>query len=246
MASLLSSLKTDDSIQQEQDRLGGGSFVLESGVYNCTINHAYLQESKGGAIGLVLSLNTEDGREIRQNLWMTSGAVKGRLNYYVNQKGDKQYLPGFLLADSLALLSAGKSIAECEEETKMVKSWNPEVKAEVPTQVQMLMDLVGKEITVGLHKVKSYKQVQLSDGTYGDSDEERETNEIDKFFRTRDGKTTAEIRAGSEEAKFINDWKSKWEGVTKDLTMKKTGGAIKSPVKVQPATNTRPTASLFN
>lgn len=245
MSNLLSSLKTDDSIQNEQDRLGGGSYILESGVYNCKINHAYIQTAGSGALGLNLSLQTENGQEIRQVFWMTSGDAKGRLNYFVNQKGEKQYLPGFTLAESLSLLSVGKPISELETENKLVKAWDSTAKAEVPTQVPMLMDLLGQEITVGLVKVKSFKQTRLDDGHYVETDEERETNEIEKFFRASDGKTTAEIRAKSDEAQFIHKWKEKWEGQVKDLTQRKGNTPVaKATPTAKP--QAKPSASLFN
>ena len=53
-------LKTDESIQEDGDRRGGGQGPLDSGLYHYTINMAYQTESQGGALGVVLHLGTED------------------------------------------------------------------------------------------------------------------------------------------------------------------------------------------
>lgn len=65
--SLLKALVSDESIAQEKDSLGGNG-PLESGLYPMTIAMAHINKATGGALGLVLSLKTEDKREVRQTL----------------------------------------------------------------------------------------------------------------------------------------------------------------------------------
>ena len=112
--SLLANLTTSTDIEDEKDVVGGGYSPLESGLYPATIRLAYLEKSSGGALSLVLNLETDAKREIRQTLWMTSGNAKGNLNYFVNKDGEKQYLPGFTHANALTLLTIGKEISQLE------------------------------------------------------------------------------------------------------------------------------------
>ena len=247
--SLLQNLKSDASIATEKDSVGTGG-VLESGAYKAKIALAYLTKSGGGAIGLVLSAKTEQGRDIRSTLWMTSGTAKGCLNYFTDKNGEKQYLPGFNLANSLALLTVGKEISELDTEQKVVKVYNAEAKADVPTKVDMLVELLDQEILIGLIKqVVDKTKKNETTGEYEPTGETREENEIDKFFRARDRMTTAEIRGQAEEASFIDVWTAKWEGHTKDKAKgAAAGGTAGAPKKAgAPAAGAskKPTTSLF-
>lgn len=238
--SLLSNLSTSNDIADEKDSVGG-SRVRESGLYPMNISLAYLTKSNGGALALNLHLKDADG-EVRQQLWVTSGDAKGNKNYY-EKDGVKNYLPGFNMANSLALLTVGKEISTLDTEDKVVNLYSFDAKAEVPTKVPMLMDLVGKEILVGLIKQTVDKNVKNDAGEYVASGETRDENEVDKFFRASDRKTTAEIRAQAEEAVFVNTWSEKWKGQTKDKSTK-TAGTAGAPKAATPAAG-KPTQSLF-
>ena len=251
--SMFANLTSDASIANEKDSVGGGSKILESGIYNCTVAMAHGTQSAGGAMGLVLTLKTEAGQEVKQTLWMTSGTAKGCKNFYEGKDGQKQYLPGFIAANSLCLLTVGKEISEVDTETKVINLYSPEAKAEVPTKVEVLMDLLGKEITVGIIKqVVDKTKRNDATGMYEPTGETREENEIDKLFRTRDGMTTAEIRAQADKAVFIDTWATKWTGVTKEKAKgagavagtagvpKMAGGALAAAAAAK-----KPTTSLF-
>lgn len=243
--SLLANLTTDDSIATEKDSLGTGG-PLESGLYNATISLAYLTKAASEALGLVLHLKTDTGRELRQTLWMTSGKEKGCKNYY-EKDGQKHYLPGFNHANGLALLTVGKEISELAPEEKVVNVYNRDVKAEVPTKVQMLTELLGKEIIVGVIKQTVDKTVKTDNG-YVPTGETRDENDIDKLFRARDRMTVAEIRGQVEEATFADAWAKKWTGVTK-MRAKGVAGNVGAPrangAAGAPATAKKPTTSLF-
>ncbi len=250
--SMFATLASDNTIANEKDSVGGGPKILESGLYNCTISMAHATQSGGGAMGLVLTLKTEAGQEVRQTLWMTSGTAKGQKNYY-EKDGQKNYLPGFLHANSLCLLTVGKEISQMDTETKVINLYSSEAKAEVPTKVEVLMDLLGQEITVGIIKqVVDKTKKNAATGAYEPTGETREENEIDKLFRTRDRMTTAEIRAKAEKAVFIDTWATKWTGVTKEKAKgagaaggtagvpKMAGGAMAATAAAK-----KPTTSLF-
>ena len=240
--SLLANLTTTEDIATEKDSVGG-SRVRESGLYPMTVAMAYLGKSSGGALSLNLTLKDGNG-EVKQTFWMTSGTAKGCKNYYEDKQGAKQYLPGFLHANALALLTVGKEISQLDTETKVVNVYSPEAKAEVPTKVEVIMDLLGQEVLLGLIKQTVDKNIKDGEGNYVPSGETREENEVDKIFRAKDRMTTAEIRAQAPEATFVNIWDQKWTGKTKDKSTK-TSGTAGAPRPAAAAGNSRPTTSLF-
>jgi len=247
--SLLKNLTTDDSIKNEKDTVGGFG-PLDSNVYRATISLAFLQKAASEALALVIHAKTEDGREVRQSLWMTSGKDKGCKNFY-EKDGVKNYLPGFLIANSLALLGAGKEISELDTEEKTVKLYSSEAKAEIPTKVNVVTDLLGKEVLLGVVKQLVDKTAKNENtGVYEPTGETRYENEIDKVFRARDGMTTAEIRAGAETAAFLETWKGKWIGQERNKAKGVAGvaGAPKAASGTAAAAaggSKKPTTSLF-
>ena len=242
--SLLKNLATDSSIAEEKDSIGSGGPV-ESGLYMAKIALAYITKAASGAIGLVLNAKTETGREIRQTLWMTSGTAKGGTNFYTDKNGEKHYLPGFNLANSLALLTVGKEISELDTEPKVVSIYSSEAKSEVPTKVDMVMDLLGKDILIGVIKQTVDKTQKNDAGVYVPTGETREENEIDKLFRARDRMTTAEIRAQAEEAAFAATWEAKWAGKTRDKASKSANAGVAGAPKGAAPAAKKPASSLF-
>lgn len=250
--SLLNNLTTSDDIQGEKDVVGGGFSPLDTAIYKSTVTLAYLQKSAGGALGLNLHLTTDAGREVRQTLWMASGDAKGNKNFFIDKNGDKQYLPGFNLANSLCMLTVGVEIAQMETEKKTVSLYSPEAKAEVPTSVDMLMDLLGKEVYVAIFKQIEDKSVKGEDGKYHPTGETIEKNEIDKFFCALDGhdkKTVMEIQGKAEEAVFYNTWDQKWTGQVRDRSKGTSGTAgapgAGTPMAAAAQAASKPATSLF-
>lgn len=239
--SLLKTIKSDNTIENEKDSVGGGG-VLESGLYPFKILSAYVTKAASEAIGIVLNFENADKKRLRQTVYITSGKAKGGTNYYTDKQGEKQYLPGYLMANSLALLTVGKEINELDTEDKVIPVYNSEAKKEIPTKVDMIMDLVGQEVLLGVLKQKVDKTAKDGSGAYVPTGETREENEIDKIFRASDRMTTAEIRANAEVATFADTWATKWTGVTKDKSSK-TGGTAGMP-KLGSGTP-KPATSLF-
>lgn len=244
---LLANLSTDQSIAEEKDVIGGGSRVLESDVYPFTVQHAYISKSDGGAVALNVLLKNDQNQQVRQQFWMTSSTAKGGKNFY-EKDGQKNYLPGFVMANSLCLLTAGKEISQLETEEKVIPLYNKDAKTEVPTKVQMLMDIVGKEILAAVIKQTVDKtKKNTATGAYEPTGETRDENEVEKFFRARDRMTTAEIRAQAETAVFIDTWISTWKGKTKEKAKgTAAAGAAGLPgAKTAAPASTKPNTSLF-
>lgn len=246
---MFADLKTDNTVEEEVDSVGGGYSPVDSGAYTLTIKQAYGGAAASGAKNLTITAQTEDGKEIRQTIYLTSGTAKGAKNYY-ERDGKRHYLPGFLLANSLCLLTTGKEIAELETEEKTIKLYSSELGKETNTKVPMLMDLVGKTVIAGIIKQVVDKNVKNDDGDYVPSGETREENEIDKFFCDRDdhrGLTVTEIKAGNSDVVFLNTWKEKWEGQVRDKTAKDKGNAGKAGVPSNAGgTDSKPKNSLFS
>ena len=246
---LLANLATNETINNERDSIGG-SGPLDSGLYMLKFALAYINKAASGALGLVLQFKTEDNKDVRQTLWMSSGTAKGCKNYYEDKNGEKQYLPGFIHANAICLLTVGKEISAMETETKVINLYSAEAKAEVPTKVEVIMDLLGQEIIAGIIKqtVDKTKKNEAT-GQYEATGETREENEIDKFFRAKDRMTTAEIRAQAEEATFINAWDQKWTGKVKDRAKGAAAGLPGVPklgsAPSAAAGTKKPTTSLF-
>jgi hypothetical protein len=242
--SLLKALKTQDNIKDEVDSLGGGGPV-DANAYLSTITMAYIDKSAGGAMSLNLNLKLDNGKEFRQSLWMTSGDAKGNKNYY-ERDGEKNYLPGFILANSLCLLTVGKEIGDMEPESKTIKLWNSEAKAETLQQKDVLTELLNKEVITGLVKNLVDRTQKGDDGEYHPTGETREENEVDKFFRAKDSMTTAEIRAGAEKPEFLTRWVEKNAGQVRDRTKKDKGtGAGFAAAGAAKSASTKPNKSLF-
>ena len=243
--SLLANLATNETINNERDSIGG-SGPLDSGLYMLKIALAYINKAASGALGLVLQFKTEDNKDVRQTLWVSSGTAKGCKNYYEDKNGEKQYLPGFIHANAICLLTVGKEISAMETETKVINLYSAEAKAEVPTKVEMVMDLIGQEVLAGIIKQTVDKTVKNEAGVYVATGETRDENEIDKIFRAKDRMTTAEIRSQATEATFADSWEQKWTGKVKDRAKGATAGLAGVPkLGSAPAASKKPTASLF-
>jgi hypothetical protein len=218
--SILAGLEVDKEIKDDGDSLGGQFGPVESGLYKLTINSAYITVTDKQSIGVVVECKTKDGVTVRETFWVQSGKEKGCKTYFVTKAGDKQNLPGFNQANALCLLTVGKELSKLETEEKIIDLYNYTAKAQVPTKVDMITDLVGKEVVAGIIKRTVNKRKQNAEGKYVSIKETRQENEFNKFFRAKDNLTVTEIKAGVTEAEFYKKWAAKWNGVTQDRTDK--------------------------
>ena len=122
-----------DDIKLKETSLGGGSYLWDSGVYATIVDMAYFDQSKGGAHSLNVTLLNEDGKKLKQTIWFTNRKEEV---HYVNQKGEKDYLPGYNLANNLSLIITSDDINEAfdKSEKKMVNVYDFNVRKEVPTE----------------------------------------------------------------------------------------------------------------
>lgn len=250
--SLLGGLKTEEDVQGEKDSLGGGG-VLDSNIYPTRVDLAYVDKSKGGALALNLHLVTPDGKNHRETLWIASGDAKGNKPYYQDQQGNKKFLPGYIVADSLAQITLNKSIADLDTEEKTVKLHDWEAKKELPKKVQVITELLGQEVYAGIVKETVDKKVNDGNGNYVATGETRDQNVIDKFFSAENKLTLPEMKAKEESPVFFDKWLEKNKDQTRDRTDKdapKSAGPGKTTSGGTGAANTggeskAPSKSLF-
>jgi len=244
---MFENLQTDASIKEAADTLGGNG-PLESGLVDFVIDLAYMDKSSGGAMNCNLTLKTQDGKTVKITEYVTSGTAKGCKNYY-ERNGERHYLPGFNTINSIALLAFGKEISALTPETKSVKVYDFKQKKEIPMDKDVLTQLLGKEISIGLLKVIEDSNVKNDSGVYVPSGFTREMNQIDKVFHAKTHLTVAEIKAEAMEASFYEKWGEKNTGITRDKSEAKNGHIPKprddgnaTPAATADAT---PTESLF-
>ena len=238
---MFNTLTTDDSIKSQGDTLGGSrNVVLDSALYNMTVKLAYASYSAQKALAVNLVLETEDGKDLKQQVWITSNETKGCLNYYMakdpktGQMTVKKYLPGFELINALCLMTLNKPLRDVGTEEKTIMLYDFEQRKEVPTAVPMITELLGKKITAGVIKQLVNKRAKdPGTGKYVSITETKEENEIDKFFHFPSGLTVTEAKAKATEPVFKQKWAEKWTGQISDRT---TDDAVPNPTKDSAAT----------
>lgn len=241
--SLFGNLKSD-GLEESQDRLGGYK-PLETDIYTGTIKAAYAGKSEGGALSVSL-IAVFGSTEYRETYWVTN--KKGE-NFFLNKddKTKKVPLPGFQIVDDICLIASGKPLAEQSTEERTIKLYDHEAKKELPKGVDMLVDLIGQQISLGILK-ELHNKNEKQGNEYVATAETREVNTTDKVFHPTERMTVAEARAGASEAKFWDGWVERNKGQVRDRREIKDGqsGAKKGvgPAPVAGAT-AAPRKSLF-
>lgn len=225
--SILSKLKTTEKVEEEKDILGGKK-LFPSSAKDFTIKLAYFHETKKGSIAFALTAVAVDGSgEFRTIQYTTSGHEKGQSPTYTNDNGTF-YLPGYNIANAVCALAAGTEIGEdLVLEEKTIGVYDPDQKKEVPTQVDVAVDLIGEKITLGiLHKIENKNDRNPQTGKYDVvTNEKREYNELDRVFHEETKVTLVEAKKGMEEPDFYNKWMEKYDGKVQDTYKPVEGGA---------------------
>lgn len=224
MSGLFSGLTTD-GLEETQDRLGGYQ-PFDSDIYTGLIKAAYAGQSAGGAksVSLIVDFN---GKEYRETVYITNR--KGENFFYnKNDTTKKVPLPGFTTIDNICLVTTGAPLSEQPTEEKTIKVYDPEARAELPKAVQMLVDLIGKEVSLGILRSLENKNEKNANNEYVPTADTRETNYIDVVFHTPTKMTVVEARNNAEAPAFWDAWSDRNKGNTKDNREIKDGQGGKS------------------
>ena len=208
------------------ERVGGGGYTWESGVYDTMATMVYLDQAKSEAVSFNIILKNNDGKELKESFWIKSGKAKGNKTFYTKDGKDFP-LPGYSTANSMCVAITGNSLSKCMEsaEKKQVNIYNPEEKKELPTERPVLMSLVNKPVRVAVHQITEDKRKKNdATGQYEATGETRSTNECKFFGDVASGKTAEETLAGSEAGMFAK-WAEKNTGQVIDKTTKTDGVA---------------------
>lgn len=199
---LLDKIKIDDNVEQNEDFVPG-NFTKDTGLYPMTVDMAYMGESAGGAANVTVRLKEVGGNyEHRETVYVTSR--EGSTTYIDKRTGRPRLLPGADTINQLCLITTGKKLPAQDAEMKMVKIYNFQERKELPTEVEVLTDLIGQEVLVALVKRRENKNQKVGD-KYVPTAEERVFNEVNKFLYP-DGHTVAEKLAEEEDTLFKDRW----------------------------------------
>lgn len=241
---------TTDNLEQTEDRIGGFT-PYESDIYTGPVKAFYAGQSDKGAKFVAVILDMGQGKEYSETIYVTNR--KGE-NFFLNKQDNtkKVPLPGFTLINDMSLVTCEKELAHLEWEDKVINLYDRDAGKQIPKSVPMCMEMIGKEVSLGITKNVESKRVKQGD-EYVATGEERMTNSIDKVFHTASHMTVPEATHGAETATFWDKWLTANKGQVKDKRDKdaKSGNAGR-PVKpgAAPSNEGTPTASpaksLFN
>lgn len=227
---------TTDGLEEATDRLGGPS-LFDTDVYTGTVKLAYAGKSSGGAHSLTVLLDL-NGSEYKEILYVTN---KEGNNWYPNKTDPKkkEQMMGFIIADDLALLTTGFPLASQTFEEKVVNIYDYDLKREVPTNVPVIVDMIGKEISVAIERSTENKQTKDSSGKYVNTAEIRDTNTIVKVYHAATGRTVSEFKGNVQEPVHRDGWLVRYKSKTRNKVKALEGAAG------LPGGAAKPTGSLF-
>lgn len=210
---LLSNIKKVQAKGSDNDVLGGDR-LFNTGLVDFKIEAAFMTESSGGAT--MFNLHLLD--PITKKVFKTQECIvtKAGNSTYKDKEGDDVFLPGYITINSICQLSIDTELhdfGEDDTEIKTIKLYNFTDKKEVPTQVEMVTEMVGADITIGVIRqiVDKTKNMagQGEPADYQPTGETREENVIGKVFHMETGFTIQELEAGANEGD-TPEFRVKW------------------------------------
>jgi hypothetical protein len=203
----------DDGLKLQGDRLGGQT-LFDADYYEATVNMAYVHTSSSGARAIVLTLDI-GGRNFTETFYVTN---KDGKNSYPDKKNPsiQHEMIGYAAMKEFSLLTTGVEFQLQNFEEKVVKIYDFEQRKDVPTNVPVMIDVLGKKIGVGLIRRKVDKKTRGQDNVYRATGETREENAVDKFFHAESGRIVSEFMNGIETPEFREKWLKVHKGKIQD------------------------------
>lgn len=235
---------TNEGLEKEVDRLGGGNAPLSTDIYKGTIKLAYAGTSAGGSKFVALLVDI-DGRDYRETIYVTNRQGQ---NFYMSKDNKKVPLPGFSMIDNICMLTTEQPLAAQTVESKVIKLWNYEDNKEVPQEVPVLVDLLGKQVALAIEHILENKSTKADDGSYVPTAEERNFNTIAKAFHIDTMVTVTEALNGLDEGEFHAKWLDQNQGKVRDKRTIKDGDSADKSAPPSPNSSNQaatPKRSLF-
>ena len=236
----------DEGLEQVQDRLGGFQ-PFNTDVYPAKIKAAYAGKSAEGAMSVTVMADI-GGKEYRETLYITN--KKGE-NFYLNKQDAKKKvpLPGFTTVNDICLIACEKPLSQMQTEEKIIKLYDYDAKQEVPKPVQMITELIGKDVALGIFRQLENKSTKDSSGKYVATPETREINVIEKVFHPELKLTVAEAQNGKTKGEFWDAWVERNKDTIRDKREIKDGAGgtagAPRPAPTAQAQQAAPKTSLF-
>lgn len=227
-----------------KDVVGGYTPVIAGG-YTAKILQAYLFQHSGGAIAANLELQLGE-RKFNQTLYVTK---KTGENTYEDKNGNVRYMQGYEIINDALLIASGGDVSfdDAELDEKKIQLKNSEGQ-DVPTDVEILTQLIGQEIGILVSHERVNQQVLNPATNEYVNDPEgktREQNAIAKVYDPESGCTVLEMMNENPVAVFKEDWIKQWGGKINDRTKQgTTGGASTGSPSASGGTETKK-KSLF-
>ena len=202
-----------------EDRLGG-SRTVPSDAYRVTLGQCYQHKSPKGAKYVHIEYTTRTGVTQSENIYYSN--KDGETTFRNKSTGKLQTMPGWNRITALIEVATDKPSDQVITDKKYVGIYNADAKKEVETEVDVLVELTGKEVVLGILHVEANKTKAVKTGDPGDpvkyvpTAEKREYNEISVIADTR-GRTKSERDKGFKTGEFIQQWRQKNKDTTRDL-----------------------------
>lgn len=206
---------SSDGLDKQKETLGGGKQLFSSDVYDATIKVAYMSQSRSGAIAINFEFDI-NSTPYNETIYITNREKK---NYYVTSKNTKAGLPGFNLVNNICRVTLNKELSQlADPETKTLSIYDFESRDNKPTEVPVLMELLGQKLKLAISNSKTNKNVKDGSGKYVPSNEIINVNKIEHVFNTN-GCNVTEIDKNITEPEFMNLWLNKYKGIEIDSTV---------------------------
>lgn len=225
----------------------GGSFTVETGLYDATIETAYAWKRPNGAIQMDFEFKLDNGQKYPTNFIITN--EHGEIVTHKDD-GTKSYLKGFETANSIVFMAlAGKELSALQGQAKTINKRNYDTKQDEPVNVEYYPDLIGKKVTLGLLQRAMFKRAQVN-GKWEETTETQVRTVVHSVFHPIKHFTFIEGRnavvAGTPPSSdFYNQWKETWhdtknvQDLTKGAYLNKTAtasSAVAAPAATASAT----------
>lgn len=234
------------NLEVARDVVFNGQSTVKSDIYTATVKMAYGTQSERGALGIVLTSYLEElGKEHTETIWVSNREGK---NYSIDKESKKKRpLPGFTVINDLCAVTIEKELSELDTETKLVPVYNFDEKKQVPTEVEVLTELLGAKFYVAILEKEVNKQQKQASGEYAPIAESHKVNSIEKIMHYPTKVTLREAEDGNGESVYYDAWLEANKGKVIDKRTIKDGAPTTGSVTHAPtAQKAAPTkSSLF-
>ena len=188
--------------------------TLDSGVYSGSLGIVFAGQAASGARNVTIHVNLDNGKKLTETVYISN---KDGQNTY-EKEGKHYFLPGFQLINNLAIMTTGKGLFDLADavETRSVKLYDYEAKAEVLTDVPAIVPMIGQRVLLAVLEEEKEKQKKNdATGKYEGTGEYSLINTIVKCFDPETTQSAVE-KADGAEATAMEAWLKVNKGKVKE------------------------------